>query len=102
MSTLLKSPVLLAFSLDVAVALTGLWSQWYGAWYERAHGRGAWHFGLVEFLIVTFVIFGGTGVIAYSATAERKSRLFLGLATVMLWLGCVYGAFCLWLNICGS
>jgi hypothetical protein len=102
MSAFIKSPVVFALAFNLALAIAGLWSQWYGAWYERAHGRGAWHFGLVEFLIITFVMFGGAGVIAYSATAGRASRLFLGVATITLWLTCVYGGFYLWLNICGS
>ena len=56
----------------------------------------------MEFLIVEFVVFGGSGAIAFSMASGRRSRLILSFGTVMLWVGCAYCGLLLWLNIYGS
>jgi hypothetical protein len=99
---IIKSPVAVALSVDLVLAGAALWSQWFGAWYARAHGIGTWHFGLREFLLITFVVFSGIGVIALSVTTTRRSRLILVLSSMVLWIGCAYWGFFLWLNIYGS
>lgn len=97
-----NSPVILALGLDALLAAVGLWSQWFGARYAHAHGLGAWRFGLIEFLIIEFVLFGGTGVVAFSMTNSRRSQLVLGWGSAVLWLACAYWGFFFWLNYYGS
>lgn len=82
-----NSPVFLALSFDALLATVGLWSQWFGARYAHAHGLEAWRFGLVEFLIIEFVLMGGA---------------VLGWGTVVIWLACAYLGFFFWLNYYGS
>ena|SRR6266478_223862 len=102
MRHIIKSPAGLALGFDTVLAAAGLWSQWFGAHYVRAHGLDAWPFGFLPFLMITFAVFVVAGVIAFRITSERRQRVVLVTASTLLWLACAYGGLLLWLNIYGS
>jgi hypothetical protein len=90
------------FVVDGVFVVAGLFSQWAGARYAKAHGLHSWPFGFLPFICLAFLVFMSGGILALAGTVARRDRIVILASSVLLWCLSAYLALLFWVNNFGE